>query len=148
MNASLSILCDGIPYPEGPVFDRQGNLYVCTRRDGYIVRRSTDGVVSRFADTGGKPNGLATDDGACPRKYCAYLPYSACVASTLGLVARNCLSVTPFALPPSSFLRNKRLNADRTLSCTANFPSVRNACVLSGSPRPLSSTWLLSLERL
>ncbi len=61
MHASLKILCDGIPYPEGPVFDAKGNLFVCARRHGYIVRRGTDGNVSRFVDTGGKPNGLTID---------------------------------------------------------------------------------------
>jgi gluconolactonase len=47
----------GLRYPEGPSFDRAGNLFVCVRRDGYIVRVGADGSVSRFLTTGHQPNG-------------------------------------------------------------------------------------------
>lgn len=47
----------GQSFPEGPNFDVAGNLYVCNRWDGFIAKRSTDGCVSRFIETGGKPNG-------------------------------------------------------------------------------------------
>lgn len=58
----FEVYADGIPFPEGPVFDSQGNLFVCARRDGYIVQVTTDRVVHRFVETGGKPNGLAIDN--------------------------------------------------------------------------------------
>ncbi|MDP6439941.1 MAG: SMP-30/gluconolactonase/LRE family protein, partial [Candidatus Brocadiia bacterium] len=61
MTAGFSIFADGIPFPEGPVFDSQGNLFVCARRDGYIVKVTPDGSVHKFIETGGKPNGLAID---------------------------------------------------------------------------------------
>lgn len=44
-------------FPEGPCFDAQGNLFVCNRWDGFIVRIRPDGQYSRFVATGGKPNG-------------------------------------------------------------------------------------------
>jgi gluconolactonase len=47
----------GLPYTEGPSFDREGNLFVCVRRDGYIVRVGGDGSISRFLTTGHQPNG-------------------------------------------------------------------------------------------
>jgi gluconolactonase len=47
----------GVPYPEGPSFDRDGKLFVCVRRDGYIVRVDSSGSVTRFLTTGYQPNG-------------------------------------------------------------------------------------------
>jgi gluconolactonase len=47
----------GLRYPEGPSFDRAGNLFVCVRRDGYIARVGRDGSVDRFVTTGHQPNG-------------------------------------------------------------------------------------------
>ena len=62
MNGQLPIFVDGIPYPEGPVFDSRGNLFVCARRDGYIAKIAPDGQMFVFVETTGKPNGLAIDD--------------------------------------------------------------------------------------
>ena len=44
-------------FPEGPSFDRHGNLFVCNRWDGFINKIEPDGQSSRFVATGGKPNG-------------------------------------------------------------------------------------------
>lgn len=60
-DCQFEVYAGGIPFPEGPVFDSQGNLFVCVRRNGYIVKISPDRQVHRFVDTGGKPNGLAID---------------------------------------------------------------------------------------
>lgn len=46
----------GLAYPEGPSFDREGQLFVCVRRSGYIVRITTDGRVEHFMSCA-KPNG-------------------------------------------------------------------------------------------
>jgi gluconolactonase len=48
---------EGLPYTEGPSFDLAGNLFVCVRRDGYIVRVDWDGSITRFLTTGHQPNG-------------------------------------------------------------------------------------------
>ncbi len=59
MSARVLPICfaSGLPYPEGPSFDRAGNLFVCVRRDGYIVRVNVDGSSSPFLTTGHQPNG-------------------------------------------------------------------------------------------
>lgn len=49
----------GFDFPEGPVFDGEGNLYLVAMGSGDIPRVRPDGVVEAFANTGGKPNGLA-----------------------------------------------------------------------------------------
>jgi gluconolactonase len=46
-----------LPFTEGPSFDRDGNLFLCMRRDGYVAKVATDGTVSRFFTTGQQPNG-------------------------------------------------------------------------------------------
>jgi len=47
----------GQSFPEGPCFDTQGNLFVCNRWDGFIIKVRPDGHCSQFVATGGKPNG-------------------------------------------------------------------------------------------
>jgi gluconolactonase len=47
----------GVPFPEGPSFDRDGNLFVCVRRAGYIVRVDSTGAKTPFLTTGYQPNG-------------------------------------------------------------------------------------------
>lgn len=47
----------GQSFPEGPNFDREGNLYICNRWDGFIAKATPDGVYTQFVATGGKPNG-------------------------------------------------------------------------------------------
>ena len=59
--SQFTAFADGIPFPEGPVFDSHGSMFVCARRDGYLVRVGADGTVERFVEIDGKPNGLAID---------------------------------------------------------------------------------------
>lgn len=47
------------PWCEGPAFDRDGNLYYVNWDSSSIMRRSPDGHVSEFHNTGGIPAGLA-----------------------------------------------------------------------------------------
>jgi len=44
-------------FPEGPVFDRKGNLYVMNLQGGCISKIKPNGKVSKFVETGGAPNG-------------------------------------------------------------------------------------------
>lgn len=59
-----------VPYPvvadidfaEGPTFDSQGNLYFVNYiRNGTIGRKTPDGTVSVWVETGGQANGLKVD---------------------------------------------------------------------------------------
>jgi sugar lactone lactonase YvrE len=51
-----------IDFAEGPIFDRQGNLYfVNYLRNGTIGRKTPDGTVSVWCETGGQANGLKVD---------------------------------------------------------------------------------------
>jgi len=52
-----ALFVGGQRFPEGPSFDPAGNLFVCNRRDGFIVKVTPDGRSSRFVTTDGKPNG-------------------------------------------------------------------------------------------
>ncbi len=62
---SEKIIATGLEFPEGPVCDRNGNLYVAEIRGGRVQRISPDGTVSLFARPGGGPNGAALGpDGA------------------------------------------------------------------------------------
>lgn len=51
------VLAEGLQFPEGPAFDRQGNLYVVEIQGGQISRFTPSGERSVFAKTGGGPNG-------------------------------------------------------------------------------------------
>lgn len=55
------LLAEGMAFPEGPAFDRDGNLFVVNMADGRIVKITPDGQVSEFVNTGGAPNGAAFD---------------------------------------------------------------------------------------
>ena len=60
MLTQCELYAQGMPFPEGPAFDREGNLYVCSRRPvGYIAKITPDREVQRLVDTGGKPQALA-----------------------------------------------------------------------------------------
>ena len=54
-----SIFASGLRGPEGPAFDRAGNLYVTELEGGTVQRIAPDGTVSAFVRTGGRPNGSA-----------------------------------------------------------------------------------------
>jgi gluconolactonase len=52
-------LIGGYDSPEGPAFDRQGNLYFVNWLSSSIVRLTPDGQASEWHNTGGIPAGLA-----------------------------------------------------------------------------------------
>jgi gluconolactonase len=55
------VLVSGIANPEGPAFDRDGNLYWVNWTKSAIMRRTPGGEVSEVFNTGGIPAGLAFD---------------------------------------------------------------------------------------
>jgi len=59
MGRPLTVLISGYDSPEGPAFDRDGNLYFVNWLSSSIVRLTPDGVASEFFNTGGIPAGLA-----------------------------------------------------------------------------------------
>ncbi len=54
---SVSLFAEGFRFPEGPAFDRDGNLFVVNVETGDISRISPEGRVNTFVNTGGAPNG-------------------------------------------------------------------------------------------
>jgi gluconolactonase len=54
-----TVIATGLQFPEGPAFDRAGNLYVVEIGAGQITRIAPDGAATVFAKTGGGPNGSA-----------------------------------------------------------------------------------------
>ena len=54
-----AVVTEGLQFPEGPAFDRAGNLYVVEIKGGQIAKVAPDGTLSVFAATGGGPNGQA-----------------------------------------------------------------------------------------
>ncbi len=60
MAKDINVLADGLKFPEGPVFDPEGRLWLVELEAGSVDRRSADGTLSRYT-TGGIPNGLACD---------------------------------------------------------------------------------------
>jgi gluconolactonase len=52
-------LASGHDSTEGPTFDREGNLYFVNWLSSSIMRRTPDGTVSEWFNTGGMPAGLA-----------------------------------------------------------------------------------------
>ena len=53
----VSIFANGFSFPEGPVFDRDGNLFVTDVDTGDIAKISPGGQKKLFVNTGGAPNG-------------------------------------------------------------------------------------------
>ena len=52
-----TVIAENLKFPEGPSFDRDGNLYVVEIQGGQVSKIASDGSVSVFAKTGGGPNG-------------------------------------------------------------------------------------------
>jgi gluconolactonase len=63
MPAAPRVVAERFEFPEGPAFDREGNLYVVEIRGGRVSRIRPSGAVEELAKTGGGPNGaqLAAD---------------------------------------------------------------------------------------
>lgn len=53
----VDLFATGFKFPEGPTFDREGNLLVVDVDTGDILRISPKGRVETFVNTGGAPNG-------------------------------------------------------------------------------------------
>ncbi len=51
------IVAEGLKFPEGPAFDREGNLYIVEIMGGQVSRIRPNGKLEVFARTGGGPNG-------------------------------------------------------------------------------------------
>ena len=61
-NIEPQLVVDGIDFAEGPIFDRDGNLYFVNHiRNGTIGRRTPGGEVTVWCETGGQANGLKID---------------------------------------------------------------------------------------
>ena len=54
---SVSLFAAGLNFPEGPAFDRNGNLFVVNVENGDISKISPEGQVKTVVNTGGVPNG-------------------------------------------------------------------------------------------
>ena len=54
---SVDVFATGLKFPEGPAFDRRGNLFVVNVGSGDITKISPEGQVKTFVNTGGAPNG-------------------------------------------------------------------------------------------
>ncbi len=54
-----TIVADGFSFPEGPAFDREGNLYIAELGARRVSRISAGGESSVVSEMGGSPNGLA-----------------------------------------------------------------------------------------
>src|ERR1700752_2861190 len=55
----VELLISGYNSPEGPAFDRQGNLFFVNWLTSSIVRLTPEGVAEEWHNTGGIPAGLA-----------------------------------------------------------------------------------------
>ncbi len=54
---NITLFARGLKFPEGPAFDRRGNLFAVNIDSADISRISPDGKVETFVNTGGVPNG-------------------------------------------------------------------------------------------
>jgi gluconolactonase len=57
---AAKVIARGLSFPEGPLFDAQGDLWCVEMKGGGLARLDRAGRLTRFA-TGGAPNGLALD---------------------------------------------------------------------------------------
>lgn len=56
-NRLVSLFAKGFRFPEGPAFDRNGNLFIVNIESGDISKITPEGQVKTFVNTGGAPNG-------------------------------------------------------------------------------------------
>ncbi len=62
---NTTVIATGLAFPEGPVCDRDGTLYVTEIAGGRVRKIAPDGTLSIFTQLGGGPNGAARGpDGA------------------------------------------------------------------------------------
>jgi gluconolactonase len=61
-SAGARTIAEGLQFPEGPVFDENGNLWCVELRAGCITRIGEDGILDRYP-VGGRPCGLAAGRG-------------------------------------------------------------------------------------
>src|SRR5829696_7429240 len=59
MSPPVTVLVSGYDSPEGPAFDRDGNLFFVNWLSSSIVKLTPEGQASEFFNTGGIPAGLA-----------------------------------------------------------------------------------------
>src|SRR5215203_2604059 len=59
MSRSVAVLISGYSSPEGPAFDRDGNLFFVNWLTHSIIKLTPEGTASEFYNTGGIPAGLA-----------------------------------------------------------------------------------------
>ena len=57
VHRSVHLFAKGFKFPEGPAFDRDGNLFIVNVDTGIISEISPEGRVKTFVNTGGAPNG-------------------------------------------------------------------------------------------
>lgn len=57
LTRSVSCFASGFKFPEGPAFDRSGNLFVVDVETGDVSKVSPEGRMQTFVNTGGGPNG-------------------------------------------------------------------------------------------
>ena len=57
---AAQVIARDLAFPEGPMFDRLGNLWCVELKAGRLARLGPDGALDRFT-VGGAPNGLALD---------------------------------------------------------------------------------------
>jgi sugar lactone lactonase YvrE len=48
---AVTVFADGLKFPEGPAFDRRGNLFVVNIDTGDISKISPEGLVETFVNT-------------------------------------------------------------------------------------------------
>ncbi|MDO9256860.1 MAG: hypothetical protein Q7U54_15175 [Bacteroidales bacterium] len=56
----IQVIVSGLDFPEGPVFDIDGNLWVVELKGGYLCRLSSDELLR--IPVGGAPNGMTVDN--------------------------------------------------------------------------------------
>ncbi len=59
MGTEMKLIGEGLQFPEGPIWLRDGRVLVVEIKTGTLATVSPDGTVQRVATTGGGPNGAA-----------------------------------------------------------------------------------------
>ena len=59
MGKDMTLIAEGLQFPEGPIWLKDGRVLVVEIKTGTLAAVSMDGTVERVATTGGGPNGAA-----------------------------------------------------------------------------------------